>query len=209
MKTFSIKEAFRAGWEKWKEHKKVITIATLIMVILEILSDDRTHGIGVIAFLFFLVSLAIDMGWLKMLLRTTHGEMPKVSDLTDHIHLIWKYLAVSIVVILIVVGGLILLIVPGVYWALKYAFAPLLVLDKELPIKEALRKSGEMTDGIKWKLLGFLILVGFVSASGVIALGFGLLITIPVATLAFLSVYKKLVSLEVTIAPVVEVSPTA
>lgn len=192
MKTFSIKAAFKEGWEIWKQHKKVITIATLIMILLEILSDDRIHGFAIIAFIIFIVSFVIDMGWLKMLLKVTNGEEPKVKDLIEHTHLIWKYLGVTIVVTLIVIGGLILLIIPGIYWGLKYLFATFLVLDKDISIRESLRESARMTEGVKWKLLGFSILACLVAALGVLVLGVGLLVTIPVSTLAFLSVYKKL-----------------
>jgi hypothetical protein len=192
MKTFSIKEAFRAGWDKWKQHKKVLTLATLIVILLEIFSDSRTHGFSIIAFVIFVVSFVIEMGWFKMLLRATHGEEPRVKDLIDHAHLIWKYLGVTILTFLIVLVGLILLIIPGIYFGLKYLFAPFIIIDRDITIMESLRESARMTEGVKWKLLGFCILVGLAGMSGVIALGVGLLVTVPVSTLAFLFVYKKL-----------------
>jgi uncharacterized membrane protein len=193
MKIFSIKGALREGWEMWKQHKKVITIATLISLAVSIFSDiDSKSGFSIIALILTIVSVFIDMGWLKMLLRTAHGQTPKVRDLIDHAHMIWKYLGASIVTILIVIGGLILLVIPGIYWAFKYLFTPMLVLDRNMGIKAALRESARMTDGVKWKLFGFSLVMALVNLVGFLALGVGALVSIPVTTLAFIHVYRKL-----------------
>jgi uncharacterized membrane protein len=56
---------------------------------------------------------------------------------------------------LVVFLGFILLIVPGIYLALRYQYAAILVLDKGMRIKDAFATSAKMTDGIKWNLIGY------------------------------------------------------
>ena len=81
------------------------------------------------------------------------------------------YLLGSIAYTLLVIGGMILLIVPGIILAIKYQYVTYLIVDKHMGVKEAFRLSGEMTQGKKMWLFGF----GFFSALLVI-LGFVLLI---------------------------------
>jgi uncharacterized membrane protein YesL len=63
-----------------------------------------------------------------------------------------RFWGTSLLLFLIVLGGLILLIVPGVIFALKYGQAPFIVIDKDLSGREALRESAELTQGMKKKL---------------------------------------------------------
>ena len=67
------------------------------------------------------------------------------------------YLATAWAYGLIVMVGLVFLIVPGIYFGLKYYFAPILVLDKKLSFGDAFSESAKMTDGIKWDLFGYSI----------------------------------------------------
>ncbi|MEA3324508.1 MAG: hypothetical protein U9Q37_05135 [Euryarchaeota archaeon] len=52
----------------------------------------------------------------------------------------------------IVVGGLILLTIPGIIWAIKFQFFDYLIVDKGLGPIDALEKSSEITRGVKWDL---------------------------------------------------------
>jgi hypothetical protein len=66
----------------------------------------------------------------------------------------WPVFWVSIVRALIVIGGLILLIVPGVIWALRYSFTTQAIVVEGKRGREAFRRSKELTQG---KLLETLI----------------------------------------------------
>ena len=49
-----------------------------------------------------------------------------------------------------------------------------------------------MTDGIKWKLILFCLALGGLNLLGAIALGVGLLVTIPTSLMAYVYVYRAL-----------------
>ena len=74
----------------------------------------------------------------------------------------WQYLWTVILYALIVVGGLLLLIVPGIIWAFHYVFAPYAVLIEGVSGRPALWRSRELTKGRVFRIL-------------LIELGFGLL----------------------------------
>jgi hypothetical protein len=63
-------------------------------------------------------------------------------------------LIVSILQFLIVVGGMFLLIIPGILFWIRYAFAQqAVIIDKKNP-KEALALSKSLVEGRFWKVLG-------------------------------------------------------
>ncbi|MEK7550281.1 MAG: hypothetical protein AAB535_00645 [Patescibacteria group bacterium] len=67
---------------------------------------------------------------------------------------LWKFFLTSFIVGLIVIGGLILLIIPGVIFSIWYAFALWGTVDKGYGISESLRQSKNLTKGKFWKIVG-------------------------------------------------------
>jgi len=53
----------------------------------------------------------------------------------------------------VVFVGFLLLIIPGVYWSLKYGQYRMLIVDKNLGIFESIKESGRITEGYKMKIL--------------------------------------------------------
>lgn len=72
----------------------------------------------------------------------------------------WIFFLTSLVLGLIVVGGLILLVIPAIIFGIWYSFTLMLVLDKEMPIKQALIQSKKMVQGNFMKIFGRFILFG-------------------------------------------------
>jgi len=52
-----------------------------------------------------------------------------------------------------------LLIIPGIYFAIRLSFRQYFLLDKNMTIKQSLRASRDKTKGHEWQLVG----VGFLS----------------------------------------------
>jgi len=55
---------------------------------------------------------------------------------------------------LIILGGCILFIIPGIIWSLKYGLSLFAVMDKQMSPRESIRFSGKITKGHKGKLFG-------------------------------------------------------
>ncbi|MEK7595862.1 MAG: hypothetical protein AAB443_04745 [Patescibacteria group bacterium] len=64
-----------------------------------------------------------------------------------------KYFFVSFVLALIVLGGFLLFVVPGVIWSLMFGLATYIVLFEDFGAIEALKESKRRTDGKKGKLV--------------------------------------------------------
>jgi uncharacterized membrane protein len=83
------------------------------------------------------------------------------------------------------------------YYAIRLQFYKFLIVDDEnLKAVAALKKSLAITDGKFWSITLFLISIIVLNILGALAFGIGLILTIPVTTIAYAIVYRKLASNE-------------
>ena len=121
-------------------------------------------------------------------------DNPDTADLSLlwHPRPFWKYLGASILLALAVAIGFVLLIVPGIILGLMFMFTTFVVIERELGPIDAMSESHRLTRGHKWRLFGFVLLLLLINVLGVLALVVGLLVSIPVSTLAFVHAYRVL-----------------
>lgn len=200
-KTFSIKEALSYGWNALKQDPVqwiflVIGVSFLITapsMVFDWVSDGRAPVLsGVLSLATGLASIVLQIGITWILLAHIDGKEWTWRDLYRHYSLFLNFLVASILFGLIVAGGLILLIVPGIIFAVMFGQYSYVIVDKGVGPIEALKQSKRITSGVRWKLLGFHIVSFFVVILGFIALLFGALIAIPVTTIAAVWVYRAI-----------------
>jgi uncharacterized membrane protein len=134
-----------------------------------------------LALAFIRVSLALHDG------RTV--DLGRPAELLDGV---LSYLVTSVLYGLVVGAGFILLIVPGVIWAVQFGCACFVAADARLDPIEAMRESSRLTRGARWHLLGFGLLLGLVNLVGALAFGIGLLVTIPTTFIAAVYGFRRL-----------------
>jgi uncharacterized membrane protein len=93
---------------------------------------------------------------------------------------------------LIVLGGLILLIVPGIIWGIQFQFFAYYILTEGCSPVEALKKSAAITKGSKVNLFLFGLLMALVNLAGLLCLVVGLVVTVPTTLVAMAYVFRKL-----------------
>lgn len=199
-KNFSFGDAFGAGWAKLKEHWLFFVIAyTTIFLVSGIfggLSDGPYKGIeptsGLLSLIGLLLRIWLNFNLLVITIRIFDGVKPEWRDL-----FVWReetisYVGASILYGLMVFIGCLFFIIPGLYLAVKYGFYGYLIADKRVGAFDALKMSGQVTDGVKWLVVGFgLSLIGVIIL-GAMALGVGLLVAIPIVSIALAFVYRSL-----------------
>ena len=125
-------------------------------------------------------------------LKFLEGVKPEFGDLFKFQKHFWRFLGASILYSLMVVIGLVFLIVPGIYLALRFQYFGYCIVDRDASVIDSLRQSTRITDSVKWKLLGFGILIVLINILGFICLFIGLFATVPTTTMAMAAVYRKL-----------------
>lgn len=196
-KNFSIKEVISGGWQAMKKNFWFFVLFLIVTCTIEGVSssfsdskNDLTMNIAGLIGLF--VSTLVSLLATKIALDATHDKKLSIDSLKGVLEHYWNFLIVTILMGLIVLGGFILLIVPGFIWAIQFSMAPYLIIDKKMSIMEALKESSKMTHGKKWQLFAFgLNLIG-INILGVLALGIGLFATVPTSMVADALVYEKL-----------------
>jgi len=203
-KDFSIGDAVQFGWDTMKNNIAFF----IIMIIILWVAAAVPSGLGsmsyrmsvgaaaifglVFGIISFVVGMFVNMAQIKVGLRFSKGETADFPDLYNEYQRFWDFLLGSILYALIVLGGLILLIVPGIYWAIKYYFYGYLIIDQGMGPMDAIKKSGELTKGVKWNLLVFWLALLGIYILGFLACCVGILFAIPVIIVAVAYVYRTL-----------------
>ncbi len=199
-KDFSIDEALRFGWNTMKTNfwfffgiLVAMIAAIYIPYALAVVADRLSSGL---AFLFYVVSYVIAMivniGLIRIVLKLVDGEKPDFADLFRFQGFFWRYLGGSLLMALIVSVGVMLFVIPGIIWAIVFQFYGWLIIDKNLGIMDALSHSLKITKTVRWKLLGFGVLLGLINYLGILVFVVGLFATIPTTMVSYAHVYRKL-----------------
>lgn len=77
--------------------------------------------------------------------------------------MLWKYFAATFFLGIVISLGFVLLIIPGVIFAVWYSFTIFIVFDKNQSVFLSLRESKKLVKGRFWKIFGRFIVIGLVS----------------------------------------------
>jgi uncharacterized membrane protein len=192
-----IKNLIKSGWAAMKQNftlfLQVLLILLAVNVIPQVFQDVPALGIT-LSILVILVGMILGLGLYRINLNIVDKKKTSLPDLWSQVNLFPDYLIGTVLYVLIVIGGLILLIVPGLVWAVKYRFYGYFIVDKRMKPMDAIRASGKATFGNKWRLVGLMLASLGINILGALALLVGLFATIPTTVLAEAYAYRQLSS---------------
>lgn len=199
---FSIGDALNFGWETTKANIfffiGVLITVFVIEAVPRVAGDLTVEDYPIVAIIFYIiatvVNMVLTMGFIRIMLRFCDGEKPEFADLFSCFHLFFKYMVAAIFFGLIVLGGLILLVVPGIIWGIKFQFFPYFIVESGLGPIESLKRSSAITDGAKMDLFLFVLVLIGINIAGVLCCLVGLFASIPIAMLAVAYVYRTLLA---------------
>jgi hypothetical protein len=211
MYKFNIKESFKTGWELTKKHWAVLVLANIFIIavslLLEVvnftsmafLSSFPGLDTGVYVFvqlLGFIISIWTGYNLSKLMINLVDGVPVKAVDVfhysKDMNYRLLKYFGGILLFGLAVIAGLILFIIPGIYFAYRFGFVPYLLVDKDIEIMEAFKKSTEMTKGEIWHLIGFSVQSFFIMILGLLLLIIGFIPAAILVWFTYFVIYRKL-----------------
>jgi uncharacterized membrane protein len=116
------------------------------------------------------LALIIAPGMFYLQLQSARGKRTEaIEAIKVGLKYFWKFIGLSILTGLLVVGGLILFIVPGIIMIRRYFLSPFYLIDKDLKIGEAMRKSAEDSKPVSGSIYGVLgVTILFAIAAGVL-----------------------------------------
>ena len=186
---FSYKELLTYGWEKTKHNFWFLFWVGLVYILINFF----TAYIPVIG---NIIAMLTNIAIVALMLLIVSGVTPKFNDILKPFQtykITWHYFLAMVATFLVVALGFIALIIPGIYLATRFQFFPYLIVENEnLGPLDAMKKSWKLTEGKFWKLFGWMVVMAVVNFVGFLALGVGLLFTIPTTWIAHAHLYKRL-----------------
>ena len=189
---FSIRTALRQAWATFRLHAGFFLSLAVITIVLSIVGGGNTPWY--VQLILTLASFIWSIVWLRVSLAAARNDETKMtfSSLRELIPTgieILYMIGIFILGGLIVLCGLILLIIPGIYVAFRLSFANLAYLDRKEGIQKSLRYSWNITKGKFWTVFLTGIVAFALYMVGILTLGIGLLITYPLASILIARLY--------------------
>lgn len=180
MKTFTVRTIITRAWETLVSQQnfyiKNMVVFGLISVIASFLVDkDHPHMVD--TFLQIISSVSLWYATIVMIKGTL--RVKSGGQITDDVYnfstqtlalLIFSY----IVVALGTIAGLILLIIPGVIFAIRTMFTAYVIIDENATVYQAIQKSILITKGHFWGLMRLFLVITLFSIILMILLPFGI-----------------------------------
>ena len=144
----------------------------------------------------FVVGPALFMGNFIVSAKLIQGRTPQFSDFFLGFRFFVPLLLTALVGGVLTGIGFLLLIIPGVYLLVGYLFASSLVVDRRLDFWPALELSRRTVNPIWFGMFGFLLLLMLLNLAGAVALGIGLLVTVPLTCCTVTAAYADIFGLQ-------------
>lgn len=187
---------FGQAWEIMKKYfidaLLIVLILFLIQLPLDSFDEEYFHSpmLGMVYYL--LLYGPVKYGVALAFLQIVRGNKFRIETVLSVFR--GNFLNIFLAAILtdIIIGiGLVLLIVPGIIFAVRLAFVPYLTTDKNMDAVSAIKESWEMTRHHSWTIfvMGLLSIPVFIA--GIIVLGVGVVVSVMWIGVAFALVYHR------------------
>jgi uncharacterized membrane protein len=198
----SISSVVGNAWEYFKANASILIVALFIYVLISGaagLMTDILESQPVLEFIASVIetflNLIMGLGFARILLDTVDSKEVKINTLFENRSplIILHYVVGSILIGVIIIAGLILLVIPGIYLAARLSFFTYVLLEQEdYDFLKAISTSWEMTENHVWDLVGLVLVSFLIVIAGILALGVGLIITIPITGVMSAIAYRAL-----------------
>lgn len=188
--TFKVGSKIKEAWPIYKENLGTLLLMSVVTFIVSMISSDSNF---IIEILSFVVSALVFYVWTRfifaLLEKKKFNPFSKVAlpSLLQY----WNLIKTVIVYSLCILGGMILLIVPGLYFIGRLAFAPYLSVEKNQGARKSIKESWEATRGNGWKIFWKSLLIGLFMLVGFLALFLGIFITYPLGLILMIMLYRE------------------
>ncbi len=202
---FSPKEVFMFGWSKTKQHAWFLA---LTFIIASIVSSAVAHVHLISAIVNIMVTLSVTS--ISIVIARNHDFTFK--DLYTPLlsaRRVLKFAALSVLygffttvgfslVALMgnnpvaVLSALVILVLPGLFVAVRFLFYPYIVIEHDhASLADLIKMSYKMTQGHFWMLTAFLLLIVGINLIGAMLFIVGLAVSIPVSIFAVAHMYNR------------------
>lgn len=186
----SIGGCLERSWNLLKANFWPLVGSTFVLFVVMMIAQS----IPLIGLLVSLLLTGVFYGGLYLYyLKKVRSQPAELGDVFSGFSLAFLPLMLATLVSsLLTMVGLLLLILPGIYLAVSYAFTYMLVIDKRLEFWAAMEVSRRVITAQWFRVFALILLGALIACLGVIGLIIGVFITIPILIGAIVYAYEDL-----------------
>jgi uncharacterized membrane protein len=137
-----------------------------------------------------IIALFLSIGLARIGLNLVSGKPVTIGMLFSGAGKLLPVIASSLIYFTAVTIGLFLLVIPGIYIALRYGQYLFAIVDRDMGIIESFRYSSSLTTNNRTSLFTLMLLYVAVSIAGILAFCVGIFFAIPVIFLSSVVAYR-------------------
>ena len=177
------------GWEIFQENMGLFIVYTLLMLLISVAAAFIPFG-------SLLVSGPLTAGFYIVANKISKGKPYEFGTFFKGFDFFVPLLLYSLIAGIFIALGLLALIVPGIYLAVAYTFAPLFIVFGKMEFWDGMEFSRKLITRNWWSLFGFVLIIFLINLAGALALLVGLLFTIPLTYCAIYAAFEDIVGTE-------------
>ncbi|MGE5372471.1 MAG: hypothetical protein ACM3QZ_10835 [Solirubrobacterales bacterium] len=194
MEKFTIGEALGFAWQRVKYRlgffMGIILFVFALPCALMFITPALGRGMAIWwMVLMMLATYYLMLGLINISIQTVRGKKPTFNDLFIHPKALLSFIIAYILMYIPVMIGMMFLIIPGFYLFMRWYFFMFYIVERDMGPIEALTASWHATKGSAFHLFCFTFVAGLIGMLGVLALGVGVLVSMPVVMVATARVY--------------------
>ena len=193
-----IGEVLKAAGEKQVGFKLTFFIAVGLYILIGIpiaVAQAVTVGIGtgvassLVDIFISILLYPLGLGFGLLGIRRALGKDTPVSTLWEPYSQFIPLIVMFLLMCVLIVAGFFLLILPGIYLAVAYSFAPYLIVEKNMGVWEALETSRKAITAYWWRYFGLMLILLLLCIVGTVPILIGLIWALPIMFIAIGEVF--------------------
>ena len=167
--SLSVESWFSRGWRVYKERPKPLMGASVIFSVVGLgtaVIGLSNWGMIIQVLSNLIVMPVLAIGWAFLFLRAVRGEEIKASEIFSAFSCFGRAWTTQMLFTLIILGGFLLLVVPGVIFSLMFGMCVYAVMDKEMSAVESVNYSKKITKGYRGLIFVLYVAIGFLTLLG-------------------------------------------
>jgi len=195
--TFTISEVVKTSWDYLKQQIWVLVGLligfTILSFLISSMASPTSMSMMLIASLISVViSCVFMLGYYKNIFQTIDGLEPQFSAYGQQAPKILTYFIANLIVGVIVTIGAFLLIIPGIYLALRLQFFGCFIVEENEGIIESMKRSWAITEGNVMRLFILALAQIAIAIVGALLLGIGIFVAAPLIYMIQCYVFRLL-----------------
>ena len=195
---FTVSGVLSEAWEKTRGNKRTIWLGfglylLVVIPIQLVLGHFLKEGMFADGMRFIVtnsVDVALAAGIWMLGVKLASGIKAEAQEVYAYIELFPKLLATYLLMTVLTMAGLVLLILPGIYLAVAYVLASILVVDRKLGIWEALETSRKALTPCWFRIFFLVLIFGLILLLSAVTV-VGLIWTLPMGVMLKGVVYRE------------------